>query len=374
MTGLGLGDFVLRIMNLGGVDLDATLTAAAARGEVAILSRPVVLATNNETAEILVGSQRPFIQVQRTLPTDDAVRDQIVQYKDVGTRLIVKPTISADGYVTLEVTQEVNSATAETQFDAPIISTRTVSTRLLIKDGQTIVLGGLTDRQRDRNQGGVPVLSSIPLLGGLFGRSSRRATETELFLFLTPRVIRERRGCKANYRAAQHESPGGEAVSASIIDSQLLGGSQVMQRLRALIARVAPSDIPVLVTGETGVGKELVARAVHQLSGRAGRFVAANVCAVSENLFERALFGHVRGAYTGAVDSMPGLVGCAHTGTLFLDEIGNLRHVAQPSLLRVLETREYSRVGEEHITRASDFRLVSATNACLRSSPRTDSA
>jgi general secretion pathway protein D len=189
-TGLGLGDLVLRIMNLGGVDLDATLTAAAARGEVAILSRPVVLATNNESAEILVGSQRPFVQVQRTLPTDDAVRDQIVQYKDVGTRLIVRPTISADGYVTLDVTQEVNSATSETQFDAPIISTRTVSTRLLIKDGQTIVLGGLTDRQRDRNQGGVPVLSSIPVLGGVFGRASRRATETELFLFITPRVIR----------------------------------------------------------------------------------------------------------------------------------------------------------------------------------------
>jgi general secretion pathway protein D len=189
-TGLGLGDLVLKIMNLGGVDLDATLTAAAARGEVAILSRPVVLATNNESAEILVGSQRPFVQVQRTLPTDDAVRDQIVQYKDVGTRLVVRPTISADGYVTLEVTQEVNSATAETQFDAPIISTRTVSTRLLIKDGQTIALGGLTDRQRDKNQGGVPVLSSIPVLGGVFGRASRRATETELFLFITPRVIR----------------------------------------------------------------------------------------------------------------------------------------------------------------------------------------
>jgi len=92
--------------------------------------------------------------------------------------------------VTLEVTQEVNSATAETAFDAPVISTRSVSTQLLIKDGQTIVLGGLTDRQRDRNQGGVPVLSSIPLIGGLFGRASRRTTETELFLFLTPRVIR----------------------------------------------------------------------------------------------------------------------------------------------------------------------------------------
>ncbi len=189
-TGLGLGDFVLRVMGIGGIDLDATLRAAASRGDVTIVSRPVLLAANNEIAEILVGSQRPFVQVSRSLPTDAPSRDQVIQYKDVGTRLSVRPTISSDGYVTLEVTQEVNSATAETAFDAPVISTRSVSTQLLIKDGQTIVLGGLTDRQRDRNQGGVPVLSSIPLLGGLFGRASRRTTETELFLFLTPRVIR----------------------------------------------------------------------------------------------------------------------------------------------------------------------------------------
>lgn len=189
-TGLGLGDFVLRVMGIGGIDLDATLRAAASRGDVTIVSRPVLLAANNEIAEILVGSQRPFVQVSRSLPTDAPSRDQVIQYKDVGTRLSVRPTISSDGYVTLEVTQEVNSATAETAFDAPVISTRSVSTQLLIKDGQTIVLGGLTDRQRDRNQGGVPILSSIPLLGGLFGRASRRTTETELFLFLTPKVIR----------------------------------------------------------------------------------------------------------------------------------------------------------------------------------------
>jgi general secretion pathway protein D len=88
------------------------------------------------------------------------------------------------------VMQEVNSATSETAFDAPVISTRTVETDLVVKDRQTVVLGGLTDRQRDRSQGGVPVLSSIPLLGGLFGRASRRTTETELFLFMTPRIIR----------------------------------------------------------------------------------------------------------------------------------------------------------------------------------------
>lgn len=190
-TGIGLGDFALRIMDIGGVDLDVTLRAAASRGDVSILSRPIVLAANNEVAEILVGSQRPFVQVQRALPTDNAARDQVVQYKDVGTNLSVRPTISEDGYVMLEVTQEVNAATNEVAFDAPVISTRTVRTQLLVRDNQTVVLGGLADRQRERAQGGVPILSSIPLLGGLFGRASRRTTETELFLFLTPRVIRD---------------------------------------------------------------------------------------------------------------------------------------------------------------------------------------
>lgn len=188
-TGIGLGDFAVSVMRVGGVDLNATLRAAAARGDVTIASRPIVLAANNELAEILVGSQRPFVQVSRSLPTDAPQRDQVVQYKDVGTRLSVRPTISADGYVMLEVVQEVNAVTTETAFDAPVISTRSVQTRLLVKNGQTAVLGGLSDRQHDANQSGVPVLSAIPLIGGLFGRASRRTTETELFLFLTPTVI-----------------------------------------------------------------------------------------------------------------------------------------------------------------------------------------
>jgi general secretion pathway protein D len=189
LSGPSLSDFVVKVMKIGSGDLDATLRAAASRGDVSIVSRPVVIAANNQEAEILVGSQRPFVQVSRSLPTDAATRDQIVQYKDVGTKLRVLPTISADGYVMLQVIQEVNTATEETQFNAPIISTRSVQTELLIKSGQTVVLGGLTDRQRDRTQSGVPVLSSIPFLGGFFGKATRRTTETELFLFLTPRVI-----------------------------------------------------------------------------------------------------------------------------------------------------------------------------------------
>ncbi|MCL4213525.1 MAG: hypothetical protein KJZ74_06390 [Gemmatimonadales bacterium] len=186
----GLGDFALRVMGLGGLDLMSTLRLAAGRGSVRILTRPVVLATNNQSAEIVVGSQRPFVQVQRALPTDGATRDQIVQYKDVGTKLTVRPTISLDGSVQLEVAQEVSTATAEQAFNAPVIATRSVRTQLLARDGQTVALGGLTERQRESRQGGLPVLSSIPLLGGLFGRASRQTIESELFVFLTPRVIR----------------------------------------------------------------------------------------------------------------------------------------------------------------------------------------
>ena len=186
----GLGDFTLRVMGASGLDLDATITAAAGRGDVRVVSRPVVLTANDEQAEVVVGSQRPFVQVSRALPTSDAVRDQIVQYKDVGTKLSVRPTISVDGTVELKVTQEVSNATTETQFNAPVISTRSIHTDLLVQDGQTIVLGGLTDRQHDVHSSGIPLLSSIPLIGGFFGRQSRSTTETELFVFLTPHVIR----------------------------------------------------------------------------------------------------------------------------------------------------------------------------------------
>ena len=190
LTGGGIGDLVIRLMKLGHIDLEATLRTAQSKGDVEIVSRPVLLASNNTEARFLVGSQRPFVQVSRSLPTDAPSRDQVIQYRDVGTKLTVRPTINQDGYVSLVIQQEINAATNETQFDAPIISTREVSTQVLVADGQTIVLGGLRDRQKDRSQGGIPILSGIPIVGGLFGSSSRRSTATELYLFLTPRILR----------------------------------------------------------------------------------------------------------------------------------------------------------------------------------------
>ena len=190
VTGASLGDLVIRLMNLGHAQIDATLSAAASRGDIEIISRPVLLASNNTEARFLVGSQRPFVQVSRSLPTDAPTRDQVVQYKDVGTRLTVRPTINQDGYVSLLIQQEINQATSEVAFDAPVISTREAATRVLVRDGQTIVLGGLRDHQRDVTRGGVPFLSELPIIGGLFGSASRQTSETELYLFLTPRILK----------------------------------------------------------------------------------------------------------------------------------------------------------------------------------------
>lgn len=139
-------------------------------------------------------------------------------------------------------------------------------------------------------------------------------------------------------------------------------------RMRALLReaeRVAPFDAPVLIEGETGSGKELLARFVHDRSARRGRpLVAVNCAAIPDELLEAEFFGHARGAFTGAAASRPGLVEAADGGSLFLDEVGELSARAQSLLLRVLQEREYRRVGEVRVRR-SDFRLIAATHRHL---------
>jgi DNA-binding NtrC family response regulator len=144
----------------------------------------------------------------------------------------------------------------------------------------------------------------------------------------------------------------------------LIGESVPMRQLRTVIARVAASALPVLIEGETGAGKELVARALHQASGRRGALVSFNVCAIADTMFEDALFGHVRGAYTGAVQNAPGYLAEANGGTLFLDEISGLPPASQAKLLRAIETKEFRPVGG-NADRRSDFRVVAASNESL---------
>jgi general secretion pathway protein D len=184
-------DFILRMTTGGSIKVDVALAALATRGTVRVLSRPLIQAENNKEARILVGEQRPFVQVFRSLPTGDAVRDQIVQYRDVGTSLSILPTINPDGYVNLQVKQEVSSATSEAGpiAGSPVISTRELSTHLFVRDGQTAVLGGLVSRENGRTRSGIPFLSEIPIIGALFGSTKNTDNNTELFLFLTPHIV-----------------------------------------------------------------------------------------------------------------------------------------------------------------------------------------
>ena len=145
----------------------------------------------------------------------------------------------------------------------------------------------------------------------------------------------------------------------------VIGKSRPMARLFQLLETVAPTNSTILITGETGTGKEVVARAIHHNSPRrANRFVALNCSAIPETLLEAELFGHVRGAFTGAVGNRQGRLEQAHKGTLFLDEVGTMSVALQMKLLRVLQEREFERVGDSHTTKV-DVRVIAATNSDL---------
>ena len=145
----------------------------------------------------------------------------------------------------------------------------------------------------------------------------------------------------------------------------IVGKSRPMAKLFQLLETVAPTNSTILVTGETGTGKEVVARAIHHNSPRRmNRFVALNCSAIPETLLEAELFGHVRGAFTGAVGNRQGRLEQAHKGTLFLDEVGTMSAGLQMKLLRVLQEREFERIGDSNTTKV-DVRVIAATNSDL---------
>jgi transcriptional regulator with GAF, ATPase, and Fis domain len=147
--------------------------------------------------------------------------------------------------------------------------------------------------------------------------------------------------------------------------SGIVGSSEAMREVFRLTQIVAPTRASVLLVGETGTGKELVARAVHKLSPRAdGPYVRVNCGALAESLLESELFGHVKGAFTGAIDNKTGRFEAAHGGTIFLDEISSMSPKLQVKLLRVLQENEFERVGESRTIRV-DTRVIAATNQLL---------
>jgi formate hydrogenlyase transcriptional activator len=146
---------------------------------------------------------------------------------------------------------------------------------------------------------------------------------------------------------------------------RIIGTSAALQSVLGMVRMVAPTDSTVLIEGETGTGKELIARAVHDISSRCGRpFVKLNCAAIPLDLLESELFGHEKGAFTGAIAHRVGRFELADKGTLFLDEIGDIPLALQPKLLRVLQEREFERLGSNR-THQADVRLVAATNRNL---------
>jgi len=163
-----------------------------------------------------------------------------------------------------------------------------------------------------------------------------------------------------------------ETVHEEFVESkqefeEIVGSSAAMKRVMGQVEVVAPTDATVLIRGETGTGKEMVARAIHNLSARrAMSFVRVNAAALPTGLLESELFGHEKGAFTGATMRRVGRLELAHRGTLFLDEVGDIPLEIQPKLLRVLQEQEFERLGSTHTQRV-DVRLIAATNRDLES-------
>lgn len=161
-----------------------------------------------------------------------------------------------------------------------------------------------------------------------------------------------------------------EEIDQASMFEEIVGSSKSLKKVLEGVVKVAPTDSTVLITGETGTGKELVARAIHKRSRRAGRaFIRVNCAAIAPSLIASELFGHEKGAFTGATQRREGRFEMAAGGTLFLDEIGELPEETQVALLRVLQEREFERVGGNKTLR-SDVRVVAATNRNLEEAIR----
>ncbi len=232
---------------------------------------------------------------------------------------------------------------------------------LVPEPGET--LPPLLDTCRDADRG-LPVVLVGDGLSASEGAAALRAGAADLvFLESEPEAslsrLREliaRRAARASGRLFE-DRPG---------IPRMLGSSPAMREVARLVERVAPSDSTVLILGESGTGKELIAQAIHALSPRVkGPFVAINCAAIPETLLENELFGHEKGAYTGASSTAMGKVEAAERGTLFLDEIGEMPLPLQAKILRLLQERTYDRIGGTK-TRKADVRIVAATNRELK--------
>jgi len=271
-------------------------------------------------------------------------------------RRMVGALLAAEGYEVRDAADGASGAAraAETEPDVVLLD--------MMMPGPIDGMGAL-----NRLRESVPDVPVIMMSGRAGLGDAVRATKLGAFNFLekplSPESVLLAMAAAVELRQARREA---RALREDLgLRGEMVGESAAMHAVRDLIARVAPTDSRVLITGESGTGKELVAAAIHDASPRRDRpLVRVNCAAIPRDLVESEMFGHEKGAFTGATDRRVGRFELAHTGTLFLDEVGDLGAEAQAKLLRAIEAKEIERLGGGKPIK-TDVRLVSATNKAL---------
>ena len=276
-------------------------------------------------------------------------------------RRMVGALLTAEGFEVREAADGASGVTAAIQVDPDVVLLDLMMPGSM--DGMA-TLKALREKLPD-----LPVI----MMSGRAGLSDAvKATQLGAHNFLekplTPEGVLLSVGTALELRRARREA---EALRAELgLSGEMVGTSPAMQRLRELIARVAPTDSRVLVSGESGTGKELVAAAIHAGSARRDQpFIRVNCAALPRDLVESEMFGHERGAFTGASERRIGRFELAHHGTLLLDEVGDLGPEAQAKLLRAIEAREIERLGGAKPIPV-DVRIIAATNKALQKAAR----
>lgn len=223
----------------------------------------------------------------------------------------------------------------------------------------SVPCAGIAPGKNDRNVLCLPLVDGQRPLGALYvDRHSSSGPYTEKNLDLLAELAKPIQYVLRNYA----ERSGKSSCQSLSQKADLIGQSEPFLNVFRMIEKVKITDVPVFIWGESGTGKELIARTIHdEGQTRKGRFVAVNCGAIPDFLLESELFGHVKGAFTGALRDKPGLIEDAHGGTFFLDEVGDLSPPLQSKLLRLLQEKEFRRVGDIRIRRV-DVRFISATN------------
>jgi two-component system, NtrC family, nitrogen regulation response regulator NtrX len=293
--------------------------------------------------------------------TDRLVRRVIVVDDEKNIRRTLQMVLEGEGYTVevMESAEDLLPRLGESPVDAVLMDVRLPG------------IDGLEALERIRAEN--PEVSVIMISGHATLNDAVRATRLGAFDFLEKPLSRERvlvavrncverRSLSARVRALEIAEGG---------DEDMLGQSPVIERIREQIQKVAATGVRVLITGESGTGKELIARAVHRASKRSnGPFVKVNCAAIPAELIESELFGHERGAFSGAIQKKRGRFELADGGTLFLDEIGDMSLEAQAKVLRALQTGEIMRVGGERVFHV-DVRVIAATNKDLEEEVKT---